>query len=157
MAYGDSSRGRRLSTETRPFYRTSEFWMWAGLALALLIAGNTIEGQEGGSDYFAADKVWLYLTVLTVGYFISRGLAKSGVRERYWENADDGGDSGDHGRPLGERVKVAAKVLTDPDADPSAMDTQPTRETVGVGARPAGTMPPATGPGADPGRFDRGV
>jgi hypothetical protein len=27
--------------------------------------------------------VWLYATILTVGYMISRGLAKSGSREPY--------------------------------------------------------------------------
>jgi hypothetical protein len=29
---------------------------------------------------------WLYVTILTVGYMVSRGLAKSGSREPYDEN-----------------------------------------------------------------------
>jgi hypothetical protein len=28
-------------------------------------------------------EVWLYATILTVGYMVSRGLAKSGSREPY--------------------------------------------------------------------------
>jgi len=29
-----------------------------------------------------ADKAWLYITLLTIGYLISRGLAKSGSNHR---------------------------------------------------------------------------
>jgi len=32
---------------------------------------------------FNAHQVWLYATILTVGYMISRGLAKSGSHEHY--------------------------------------------------------------------------
>jgi hypothetical protein len=80
---------RRLTTETKSFFKTSEFWTYVVIVVALLIAGNSIEGEEGGADFFAADKVWLYVTILTVGYLISRGIAKSGVRDPYW---DEGGD-----------------------------------------------------------------
>jgi hypothetical protein len=44
------------------------------LLIAILIAGN---------------KVWLYVTILTVGYMISRGFAKSGVRDSYWAERGD--------------------------------------------------------------------
>jgi hypothetical protein len=150
MAIGDPSR-RRLSTETKSFSKTSEFWMWAGVAVALLIAGNTIEGQEGGADYFAADKVWLYVTLLTIGYFISRGLAKAGSRDPYWEERD-ADIHGHEGAPFGERLKTAAKVLTDPDAVPGEHrhDTQPTQ--------PVGTAAGSGGPGYTTdtgGRFER--
>jgi hypothetical protein len=80
---------RRLTTETKTFFKTSEFWTYVVIVVALLIAGNSIEGEEGGADFFAADKVWLYVTIVTVGYLISRGIAKSGVRDPYW---DEGGD-----------------------------------------------------------------
>jgi hypothetical protein len=63
------------------------------IVIAVLIAGNQVEGQEGGDDYFAADKVWLYITMLTVGYMVSRGLAKSGVRDPSRDDGDDGGRS----------------------------------------------------------------
>jgi hypothetical protein len=77
---------RRVSTETKASFKTTEFFAYLAVVVGLLIAGNTIEGQEGGGDYFAADKVWLYITLLTVGYMISRGLAKAGSREPYDEH-----------------------------------------------------------------------
>ena len=42
------------------------------------------QSDAGG---LGARQVWLYATILTVGYMISRGLAKSGSREPY--DADD--------------------------------------------------------------------
>jgi hypothetical protein len=32
---------------------------------------------------FRADRVWLYAVILTVGYMISRGIAKSGSADPY--------------------------------------------------------------------------
>jgi hypothetical protein len=55
----------------------------------VLIAGNSIESSEGGPDVFRADKVWLYITILTVGYMVSRGLAKAGSSDPYWEDSGD--------------------------------------------------------------------
>ena len=43
---------------------------------AVLIAGAIEDG-------FGARTIWLYATILTVGYMISRGLAKSGSQEPY--------------------------------------------------------------------------
>jgi hypothetical protein len=57
--------------------------------LGILIAANAIEKAEGGRDFFTADKAWLYITILTVGYMISRGIAKAGVRDPYWAERDD--------------------------------------------------------------------
>jgi hypothetical protein len=76
---------RRLTTETKVSYKTSEFIAYLVVLVGILIAGNSIEGKDGGADYFAGDKVWLYATILTVGYMVSRGLAKSGSREPYFE------------------------------------------------------------------------
>jgi hypothetical protein len=75
---------RRLTTETKVSYKTTEFIAYLVVLAGILIAGNSIEGKEGGADYFAGDKVWLYATILTVGYMVSRGLAKSGSREPYF-------------------------------------------------------------------------
>ena len=85
---------RRLTTETKAFFKTSEWWTYLVIVIAILIAGNSIEGEEGGTDFFAADKVWLYVTILTVGYLISRGLSKAGVRDPYW--AERGDSNADH-------------------------------------------------------------
>jgi hypothetical protein len=77
---------RRLATETKAAFKTTEFYAFLAVLAGLLLAGNAIEGKDGGADYFAADKVWLYVTLLTVGYMISRGLAKAGSREPYDEH-----------------------------------------------------------------------
>jgi manganese transport protein len=41
---------------------------------------TTLEGVHSGFGHMVA---WLYIVILTVGYMVSRGLAKSGSRERY--------------------------------------------------------------------------
>lgn len=109
MAYQPGQPGgfaRRLATETKQAFKTTEFWVFLALVVMILVAANTIEGEEGGGDYFAGDKAWLYVTILGSAYLISRGLAKSGSREPYTEQP--GGGSG---APLTERVKTAATVL----------------------------------------------
>jgi hypothetical protein len=80
---------RRLTTETKVSYKTTEFIAYLVVLVGILIAGNSIEGKDGGADYFAGDKVWLYATILTVGYMVSRGLAKSGSREPYFEGGSN--------------------------------------------------------------------
>ena len=76
---------RRQSTETKAAYKTTEFIAYVGVLLGILIAGAVINDADNGA--FDATRVWLYATILTVGYMISRGLAKSGSRDPY--DADD--------------------------------------------------------------------
>ena len=82
---GVGQLARRLSTETKAFFKTSEFMAYVAAVAGVLIAANSIEAN-GGNDYFTADKAWLFITVLTVGYMLSRGIAKSGSREPYTED-----------------------------------------------------------------------
>jgi hypothetical protein len=86
---GTGRTARRLSTETKSFFKTSEFVAYVVTFLGILIAANVIEKAEGGRDFFTADKAWLYITILTVGYMISRGIAKAGVRDPYWAERGD--------------------------------------------------------------------
>jgi hypothetical protein len=76
---------RRLSTETKSAYKTTEFLtyvvVFAGILLASFLVKTGLDGQR--PDYFRADKAWWYITLLTIGYMIARGLAKSGSREPY--------------------------------------------------------------------------
>lgn len=77
-------RTRRQTTETKAAFKTTEFVAYVVVLAALLIAGAVISGDgSGNTDFFGASRVWLYATILTVGYMISRGLAKSGSREPY--------------------------------------------------------------------------
>ena len=84
---GTGGVARRLTTETKHALKTTEFYAYVVTFVMILIAGNSIESAEGGPDHFAADKVWLYITILTVGYMVSRGLAKAGSREPYWQDS----------------------------------------------------------------------
>jgi hypothetical protein len=84
---------RRLTTETKSFFKTSEFMAYVVTFVGILIAANVIENADGGRDFFTADKAWLYITILTVGYMISRGIAKAGVRDPYWAERGDSNSS----------------------------------------------------------------
>jgi hypothetical protein len=70
-----------------------------GLVAAILVSAAVINGGDNGTDEFIARQAWLYVSILGAGYFVSRGLAKSGSREPY---SGDPGDRGDRGGP-GER------------------------------------------------------
>ncbi|MEU3553210.1 hypothetical protein [Streptomyces fragilis] len=76
-----AARPRRLSTETKPALKTTEFFAYLASVVAVLIASLVVGSEDGHLDYFRADQAWLYVVILTVGYMISRGLAKSGSRE----------------------------------------------------------------------------
>jgi hypothetical protein len=89
----DHAPARRLTTETKHATKTTEFFAYLAVLAGILIAGLMIE-DNGGQNFFAADKVWLYATLLTIGYMISRGLAKSGSRDPYWDRDDRGGRNG---------------------------------------------------------------
>ena len=80
---------RRLSTETKAAFKTTEFIAYLVVLAGILIAGAVAKASHyaGAHDPFRADRVWLYATILTVGYMISRGLAKAGTRERYDEQS----------------------------------------------------------------------
>jgi hypothetical protein len=78
----------RLATETKAAVKTTEFYAFLVVLVGILIAGHVIDTGTGtGGDHFSADKVWLYATILTVGYMVSRGLAKSGSNEPYWRDS----------------------------------------------------------------------
>ncbi|MFD3762750.1 hypothetical protein [Streptomyces sp. NPDC058622] len=79
-------RTRRLSTETKSALKTTEFFVYIAAVIAVLIASMLVGTEEGHLDYFRADKAWLYIVILTVGYMLSRGLAKSGSRDNYDDN-----------------------------------------------------------------------
>jgi hypothetical protein len=89
---------RRLTTETKQAFKTSEFWAMVGLVAAILVSAAVIKGGDNGTDEFIARQAWLYVSILGAGYFISRGLAKSGSSEPYTSDPSDSGDREDHGR-----------------------------------------------------------
>jgi hypothetical protein len=76
---------QRLSTETKASFKTTEFFTYLAAVAGVLIAAGVVDESNAGG--FGARQAWLYMTILTVGYMVSRGLAKSGSREPY--TADD--------------------------------------------------------------------
>ena len=85
---------RRLATETKQAFKTTEFWAMVGLVVAILVSAALIKGggDGNGTDQFIARQAWLYVSILGAGYFISRGLAKAGNREPYTDETDQGAD-----------------------------------------------------------------
>jgi hypothetical protein len=74
---------RRLSTETKSAFKTTEFAIYVLAVLGVLLASLLVKHTSGHLDYFRADKAWFYIVLLTIGYLGSRGLAKSGSRDYY--------------------------------------------------------------------------
>ncbi len=84
-SYGHTAE--RRSTETKASFKTTEFFAYLAVLAGILIAGIVVD--NGGASGLGSQKVWLYATILTVGYMISRGLAKSGSRDPYTHEHDD--------------------------------------------------------------------
>ncbi|MEV0715481.1 hypothetical protein [Asanoa sp. NPDC050611] len=78
----DARPARARADETKPAWKTTELAVYVLAVIGVLIASQAVGDGAGdnGGDYFAADKAWWYITLLTVGYLVSRGLAKSGSR-----------------------------------------------------------------------------
>jgi hypothetical protein len=80
------SPAQRFTTETKEATKTTEL-----IAYVLAVAGVAVTAfTVDNNPDFGAERAWLYITILTVGYMLSRGLAKSGSYEPY--NEDDYAD-----------------------------------------------------------------
>jgi hypothetical protein len=77
------TRDSGLGAESKAAYKTTEFYVYLIVAILVLIASLVIGTSDGHNDYFRGDKAWFYVVLLTIGYLLSRGLAKSGTRERH--------------------------------------------------------------------------
>jgi hypothetical protein len=75
-AYGD------YTSETKPFYLTSEFLVYAIFMISLGIAAATDATID--SRFF-----WVWGTVATAAYMLSRGVAKAGSRSRAHDPRED--------------------------------------------------------------------
>ena len=84
-----NTRDRRLSTETKASTKTTELYLYvaavAAVVITALVVGN---GEGGGEDPFGATDAIRYISFLTIGYMVARGLAKSGSRDFYDEHAN---------------------------------------------------------------------
>ena len=79
----DVQRGRvpaRRSEETKAAFKTTEFIVYVVAVIGVLIASFLVSTTDAHEDYFRADRAWFYVVILSIGYMVSRGLAKSGSR-----------------------------------------------------------------------------
>lgn len=77
--------------ETKSFVLTSEFWVAAGAAAAVFLAGYTL-------DDIARTTAWRYGVWIAIAYIISRGIAKAGSQRDYRPQPSFAQDSGDFWR-----------------------------------------------------------
>ena len=66
-------------------FKTTELIAYVVAVLGVLIASAV---ADEASD-FGAQEAWFYISLLTIGYMISRGLAKSGSRDYYDDTVDN--------------------------------------------------------------------
>jgi hypothetical protein len=76
---------RRVSTETKASFKTTELIAYIVAVLGVLITSAMVDDAPD----FGSQEAWFYVTLLTIGYMISRGLAKSGSRDFYDDSADN--------------------------------------------------------------------
>ena len=69
---------RRISTETKASFKTSELAVYVLAVVGVLVAAALTDVSD-----FGTQEAWFYVTLLTIGYMVSRGLAKSGSREPF--------------------------------------------------------------------------
>jgi uncharacterized membrane protein len=82
--HAEHNRVRRLSTETKASFKTTEFFAFLAVLAGILVSAGVVDEANNGG--FGAKQAWLYATILTVGYMVSRGLAKAGSRQPYDED-----------------------------------------------------------------------
>jgi hypothetical protein len=70
-----------VATETKSALKTTELIVYVVSVIAVLIAAATTDNGDDGQG-FGAVTAWKYVAWLSIGYMISRGLAKSGSYEK---------------------------------------------------------------------------
>ena len=82
-----SHRTERVTTEeTRPARKTTELIAYVAAVLAVVVTAYVVGDDNNGVDAFGAAQALQYVTFLTIGYMVARGLAKSGSRNRNDDN-----------------------------------------------------------------------
>ena len=71
----------RRSIETKAAFKTTEFVVYVVAVIGVLMASFLVSTTDAHEDYFRADRAWFYVVLLSIGYMVSRGLAKAGSRQ----------------------------------------------------------------------------
>ena len=74
------ARVARRGDETKSAFKTTEFIAYVLAVASVLIASFLVNTTDAHEDYFRADRAWFLVVLLSIGYMVSRGLAKSGSR-----------------------------------------------------------------------------
>ena len=79
-----AEQSRPMRTETKASIKTTELFVYLAAVLAVVVA-SVIVGDKGPQtpDPFNVAQALQYITFLSIGYMVARGLAKSGSRENY--------------------------------------------------------------------------
>jgi hypothetical protein len=78
---------RSHGIETRPARKTTELIAYLAAVLAVAVTAFVVgDDGENTADPFSAEQALRYITFLTIGYMIARGLAKSGSRGNTRDN-----------------------------------------------------------------------
>jgi hypothetical protein len=78
---------RNHGAETRPARKTTELIAYVAAVLAVAVTALVVgDDGENTTDPFSAEQALRYITFLTIGYMIARGLAKSGSRSSTRDN-----------------------------------------------------------------------
>ena len=70
----------RRGAETKAAYKTTEFIVYVIAVVGVLVASFLVSTSDAHEDYFRADRAWFYVVILSIGYMVSRGIAKAGSR-----------------------------------------------------------------------------
>jgi hypothetical protein len=81
-AAANAPRRTTETKETKSAFKTTELIVFVLSVLGVLIAAAVTDNGDDGQG-FGARSAWLYVTLLSIGYMISRGLAKAGSRQRH--------------------------------------------------------------------------
>jgi hypothetical protein len=68
----------QISTGRQSAYITIELIVYALAVIGVFIASAVVDEDDGSG--FSASQAWFYVTLLTIGFLISRGLAKINAR-----------------------------------------------------------------------------
>ena len=78
-----SAASPRPCADTKAAFKTTEFAVYLIAVAGVLIASLLVGDADGRGDVFLADTAWFFVTLLTIGYLVSRGLAKAGSRTHH--------------------------------------------------------------------------
>ena len=64
--------------ESKPAFLTTEFYAYLATVAAIVITAIYFDSDGAEPDEFTADQALRYISWVTIGYMIARGLAKAG-------------------------------------------------------------------------------